>query len=91
MHITLELPEDLAMDSETISRAALEGVVQEGLRTGKMSTARARRLLGISSRFEMDAFLKSRSYELPTTLEEVKRDAENALAFSRSSQSDQRP
>ena len=87
MQITLELPEDLAQrlgaNPETLSRTALEALALEGIRSGKLSKAEARRLLGIPSRYEMDGFLKDHGYVLPLTLEDVERDTENAMAFSR--------
>jgi hypothetical protein len=87
MQITLELPEDLAQrlgaDSQTLSRTALEALALEGIRSGKLSKAEARRLLGIPSRYEMDGFLKDHGYTMPITLEDVERDTVNAIAFSR--------
>jgi hypothetical protein len=87
MQITLELPEDLAQrlgaDSQTLSRTALEALALVGIRSGKLSKAEARRLLGIPSRYEMDGFLKDHGYTMPLTLEEVERDTANAIVFSR--------
>ncbi len=87
MQITLELPADLAerfaADADGLSRAALEALALEGVRCGKLTTAQARRLLGIKSRYEMDGFLKSHGVLLPLTIEDVRRDSETALAFSK--------
>ena len=85
MQVTLDLPEDLARllgeNSAGVTRAALEALALEGLRTGKLTEAQARRLIGISSRYEMDGFLK-RHGVLPTlTGEDVERDAEIARSF----------
>lgn len=85
MQVTLELPEDLARllgeNSAGLTRAALEALVLEGLRAGKLTVAQARRLLGISSRYEMDGFLQSHGVLLSLTLDDVERDAETALFF----------
>ena len=85
MQVTLELPEDLARllgeNSAGLTRAALEALALEGLRAGKLTIAQARRLIGISSRYEMDGFLKSHGVLLSLTVEDVERDAETALSF----------
>jgi len=86
MQVTLDLPEELAEylgpDAQALSRAALEALVLEGVRSGRLSTAQARRVLGFRSRHQMDAFLKILGVELPLTLQQVRRDSETALAFS---------
>ena len=85
MQVTLELPEDLARllgeNSAGLTRAALEALALEGLRAGKLTVAQARRLIGISSRYEMDGFLKSHEVLLSLSVDDVERDAETALSF----------
>src|SRR5580698_905645 len=85
MQVILEVPEDLVPllgeGAGSLNRAALEALALEGLRSGKISVAQARRLLGIRSRYEMDGFLKAHQIFLPLTLEEIERDAETARAF----------
>ncbi len=87
MQVTLDLPEELAQylgrDAQALSRAALEALVLEGVRSGQLSTSQARRVLGFRSRHQVDLFLKSHGLELPFTLEQVRRDSETALAFSK--------
>ncbi len=87
MQLTLEIPEDLAQrfaaDASGLSRAALEALALEGVRSGKLTTAQARRLLGIQSRYEMDGFLKAHGVLLSVTIEDVRRDSETALAFTK--------
>ena len=87
MQVTLELPEDLAehfaTDPSGLSRLAVEALALEGVRSGKLTTAQARRLLGIKSRYEMDGFLKSHGVLLPLTIDDVRRDTETALSFRR--------
>ncbi len=85
MQITLELPEDVAQrfgeDTQTLSRTALEALALEGIRSGKLSKAEARHMLGIPSRQEMDGFLKDHGYVMPLTLEDVERDTENSRRY----------
>jgi hypothetical protein len=87
MQVTLELPQDLARrfaaDASGLSRAALEALALEGVRSGKLTTAQARRLLGIRSRYEMDGFLKAHGVLLSVTIDDVRRDTQTALAFSK--------
>ena len=87
MQVTLELPQDLARrfaaDASGLSRAALEALALEGVRSGKLTTAQARRLLGIRSRYEMDGFLKAHGVLLSLTIDAVRRDSQTARAFPR--------
>lgn len=87
MKIHLEIPEDLARriaaDPSGVTRAALEAVALEGVRSGKLTVSQARRLLGIQSRYEMDGFLKAHGVFLDLTLEDVRKDSDTALAFSK--------
>lgn len=87
MQITLDIPADLAQrlatDTAGLSRAALEALALEGVRSGKLTSSQARRLLGIQSRYEMDGFLKAHQVYLPITLEDVRRESELAIAFSK--------
>lgn len=86
MQVTLDLPEELVhylgQDARALSRAAVEALVLEGVRSGKLSTAQARRLLGFRTRSQIDAFLKAHGVNLPLTIEQVRRDSETALSFS---------
>lgn len=85
MLVTLEVPEEFARLFATsaagLSRAALEALALEGLRAGKITIAQARDLLGITSRYEMDGFLKAHDIQLPLTLEILEQDAETAIRF----------
>jgi len=87
MQVTLDLPEDLAQrfaDSASgLRRAALEALAIEGVRSGKLTAAQARRMLGIRSRYEMDGFLKAHQIYLPVTIEDVQRESETALRFAK--------
>jgi uncharacterized protein UPF0175 len=87
MQVTLDLPKELAeylgRDARIVSRAALEALAIEGVRSGRLSPAQVRRILGFRTRHQMDAFLKSHGLELPLTFDQVRRDSETALAFSK--------
>lgn len=64
MQITLEIPDELASilasSGKDLSRAALEAISLEAYRQQRLSAYQLRTLLGIPSRFELDAFLKER-------------------------------
>ena len=54
----------------------------EGVRSGKLSVAQGRRVLGFLLRHQMETFLKFHGVDLPLTIEQVWSDSDNALAFS---------
>ena len=75
MVITLEIPEELAQrlnaDPSQISRQAIEALVLELHRQGKLTEAEVGRLLGIESRFQIEGFLKAHGVELAYTREDL--------------------
>jgi hypothetical protein len=75
MQITLDLPEDIARqlgsDATGLQRTALEALALEGVRSGKLSAGQARRLLGLGTRLQIDAFLKEHGVYLPLTVDSV--------------------
>ena len=87
MQVRLEVPEDVAQQFATepggVTRAALEALAIEGVRSGKLTVHQARQMLGIPSRYEMDGFLKVHGVLLSITLEDVVRDSKAAIAFSK--------
>jgi hypothetical protein len=87
LQVTLEVPLDLAQrfagDAEGLSRAALEALALEGVRSGKLTASQARRLLRIKSRYEMDGFLKKHGVFLSATFDDVQHDTNTALAFKK--------
>jgi hypothetical protein len=62
MQITLDLPEDIVLGLESkwsdLPRVALESLALEGYRSGALTGAQLRRLLGFETRMQIDAFLK---------------------------------
>jgi len=59
MQITVDLPNDLTQHADP-AREAIEALAIAGYRSGKLTAFQASRLLGFSSRFELEVFLKER-------------------------------
>jgi predicted HTH domain antitoxin len=58
MAITISLPDEvLSGDDKDIARNILEQVALEGFKSGQLSTAQVRRILGFESRFQVHEFL----------------------------------
>jgi predicted HTH domain antitoxin len=58
MPVTVSLPDEIfASDSEDVSRKVLEQVAVDGFRSGQLTTAQVRRILGFDSRFQVYEFL----------------------------------
>lgn len=87
MQVHLDVPEDVAQQFAAepggITRATLEALAIEGVRSGKLTVHQARTMLGIRSRYEMDGFLKAHGVLLPITMEDVAADSKTAITFSR--------
>ncbi len=75
MTITVEIPEELARrlnaDPKQLPRRALEALVLDAHRQGHLSEAEVGRMLGIESRFQIEAFLKNQGVELAYTREDL--------------------
>ena len=78
MRITLDVPDDVAEGLTTggrdLPRAALEALALEGYRSGALTAAQIRRLLGYQTRVEVDGFLKQHGVWLEYTLDDLERD-----------------
>ena len=87
MQIQFEIPDNIAtvfsQQPGGIDRAAVEALALEGLRSGRLTEHQARVMLGISSRYEMDGFLKAHDVSLGETLESVIRDSDIGASFLR--------
>jgi predicted HTH domain antitoxin len=58
MPVTISLPDEiLESDSEDVSRKVLEQVALDGFRSGQLTTAQVRRILGLESRLQVYQFL----------------------------------
>jgi hypothetical protein len=70
MQLSVEIPDELvaalAAPGQDPTRAAIEALGLEAYRQRRISAYQLRMLLGISSRFELDAFLKERQVETYT-------------------------
>lgn len=75
MVITVDIPEELAQrlnaDPSQLPRQALEALVLEAHRQGKVSEAEVGSLLGIESRVQIESFLKDHGVELAYTREDL--------------------
>jgi hypothetical protein len=80
VEVTVTIPEDIAAQLHTkwqdLPRAALESLALEAYRSGTLTAAQLRRLLGFESRYELDGFLKNASIYLDYDLEDLKHDLE---------------
>jgi predicted HTH domain antitoxin len=60
MPVTVSLPDEiLTSDSEDLSRKVLEQVALEGFRSGQLTVAQVRRILGFDSRLQAHEFLSA--------------------------------
>ena len=80
MEIAIHIPEDVARLLEArwgdLSRRTLEAIATEAYRAGILTTAEVGRLLGHTSRFETEAWLKQAGAYLDYTEADLKRDIE---------------
>jgi hypothetical protein len=73
LHIPDEFAEQLSAGGDA-EREALEALALESYRAGRLTKAELRRLLGIGSRFEVDAFLKAHDVYDPISIEDIERE-----------------
>jgi len=82
MEIILQLPEDvarhLASRWQDLPRAALESLALESYRSGLLTQAELRRMLGFQTRMEVDGFLKDHGVYLEYDLEDLDREAQSS-------------
>ena len=58
MIVTVSLPDEILLqDSDEVSRSVLEQVALDGFKSGQLTTAQVRRILGFESRLEVYDFL----------------------------------
>ena len=86
MKIAVELPEDIAERLEDkwgdLSEAAREAIAIEGYRSGALSQNQVQRMLGLTSRCEVDALLKRAGVYLEYTEEDLEREIEGSRELS---------
>lgn len=78
MEVSLQVPDDLVerfqARSEDLSRQALESLAADSYRAGILTSAEVRRMLGFSTRWETDAFLKARGAYLHYSEKDLEED-----------------
>jgi hypothetical protein len=84
MQITLEIPDNIAAalggSCQDLSRSALEGMGLEAYRRRRLSGYQLQTLLGLPSRWDLDAFLKE--HEVATyTAEDFEQDLATIREF----------
>lgn len=87
MEVTVHIPDSignrLGKDSEAIPRWLLEKAGLEAYRSREISGYELRLMLGMKSRFELDAFLKTHGVYLEYTEEDFAHDAETSRQLTR--------
>ncbi len=78
MPVTVSLPDEiLASDSEDVSRKVLEQVALDGFRSGQLTAAQVRRILGLDSRLQVYEFLAAHGIDwVDYDEEELRRELE---------------
>jgi hypothetical protein len=78
MNLTVQIPDDLAKrlgaSGDDLSRRALEGFALEEYKTGHITKAELRRLLGLETRYELDGFLKVHGVVDDVSINDLRRD-----------------
>ncbi|HXH14398.1 MAG TPA: UPF0175 family protein [Alphaproteobacteria bacterium] len=78
MNITIEVPEDVARQLEAIwgdlPQRVLEALAIEAYRSGVITESEVQRMLRLTSRWEVDAFLKRAKVRLDYTEADLDRD-----------------
>ncbi len=74
MNIMVSIPDDLAVrlgSAADLPRRALEALVLEEYRAGRLTQPELRRALGFETRYELDGFLKAHGVYEAFTVEEI--------------------
>ena len=81
MNLTVHIPDDIAQrlsaDASTLERRALEALVAEEYRAGRLNKPDLRLLLGFETSYEIDGFLKVHDIYDGITLEELNRQLDD--------------
>jgi hypothetical protein len=76
-HVAIELPEEIASrlgEPNDLSRVALEALAAQGYRSGKLTHAEVQKMMGFTSRWETDSFLKQAGAHLDYTEDDLEHD-----------------
>jgi hypothetical protein len=80
MNLTMEIPDDLASQLSAsngdLSRRALEAFALDEYRRGHLSEDALRRMLGFTTRYQLDGFLKANDVWIDYTIEDFRREVE---------------
>ena len=80
MNLIVTLPDDIATrltaDGGDLARRALEALLAEEYRAGRLNKPDLRRLLGLETSYEIDGFLKSHGVYHEYTLADLEREQE---------------
>jgi hypothetical protein len=80
MNLTLRIPDEMAArlvaEGGDLERRALEALVLEEFRAGRMTTAELRRTLGFEALNELDGFLKAHGVFEEYSREELDREVQ---------------
>ena len=86
MQVTIELPDELAEQiqktSGDVARRVLEAFAIDSYRSGKLTGWQARQVLGLETRFELDALLKRAGVFREYTDHELERDFKSSRQAS---------
>ena len=81
MNLTVEIPDDVASQLSAtagdLPRRALTAFALEEYKTRHIGKAGLRRLLGITSRDELDGFLKARHIRIDYTVDDFRRELQD--------------
>ena len=81
MECTIPIPDDIALQIKNqwpdVPRRALEALALEAYRNGVITEYEVQKLLKISSRMELDAFLKQSKTYIDYTERDLQQDIEN--------------
>jgi predicted HTH domain antitoxin len=81
MNLTVEIPDDLVGQLNAaggdLSRRALEALALEEYKSGRITKGELRRLLGFSTRYELDGFLKVHEVWADYTIEDLRREIQD--------------
>jgi hypothetical protein len=81
MNLTVEIPDDLVGPLNAaggdLPRRALEALGLEEYKSGHITKAELRRLLGFNTRYELDGFLKAHEVWIDYTVEDFRREMQD--------------
>jgi hypothetical protein len=81
MNLTVEIPDDLVGPLNAaggdLPRRVLEALGLEEYKSGHITKAELRRLLGFSTRYELDGFLKAHEVWIDYTVEDFHREIDS--------------